>query len=214
MVLGYGVRPKSTIQKIFPTLESKDYYEIIRMCMDDGMPKNSETQMLSALIKWMKVNLPERKVLFTWADGILGKVGYVYQAANFYYCGYSETDRYSKDSVLMHPRNIRPWFASKDDPRITIRPTKEQLEQYNILHFRGNQYKYIYFLCSKNEQKKLISLSSSEISKQYPKKDDLLWKVYENGKWFITKDIDKYHIGSDVPKEVRINIKNSTGVIG
>ena len=34
------------------------------------------------------------KVLFTWADGMLGKCGYVYQASNFMYVGKSESDIY------------------------------------------------------------------------------------------------------------------------
>ncbi|MDG6877515.1 hypothetical protein [Clostridium perfringens] len=50
VTLGYGTRPKHTIKKIFPTLETKDYLEIGRMCMLDSMPKNSESQMLSQLI--------------------------------------------------------------------------------------------------------------------------------------------------------------------
>ena len=68
ITLGWGVRPKNTIQKLFPDLESKDYFEIGRMCMLDEMPRNSESQMLSACVKWIKANCPEVKVLFTWAD--------------------------------------------------------------------------------------------------------------------------------------------------
>ena len=58
------------------------------------MPKNSESQMLSAVIKWMKINLPEKLFLYTWADGIVGKCGYVYQSANFLYGGFIWTDIY------------------------------------------------------------------------------------------------------------------------
>jgi len=59
---------------MFPSLDTKDYLEIGRMCMKDEMPRNSESQMLSQLVKWMKKNLPEIKVLFTWADGMVGKL--------------------------------------------------------------------------------------------------------------------------------------------
>ncbi|HAT4185401.1 TPA: hypothetical protein I9007_000888 [Clostridium perfringens] len=65
VTLGYGTRPKHTIKKIFPTLDTKDYLEIGRMCMLDSMPKNSESQMLSQLIKYIKANYPEVKLLFT-----------------------------------------------------------------------------------------------------------------------------------------------------
>ena len=62
-----------TIKKMFPTLTTQDYYEIGKMCMDDAMPRNSETQMMSATIRWMKQNTPSVKYLYTWADGIVGK---------------------------------------------------------------------------------------------------------------------------------------------
>lgn len=94
ITLGYGTQPLHTIKKLFPSLETKDYYEIGRMCMTEEMPKNSESQMISALIKWLKIKEPTKKVLFTWADGMLGKVGYVYQSCSFYYAGYSNTDIY------------------------------------------------------------------------------------------------------------------------
>lgn len=89
ITLGYGTRPKHTIKRIFPSLDTGDYLEIGRMCMTDEMPRNSESQMISQLVRWIKQNLPQIKILFTWADGMLGKVGYVYQASNFIYAGYS-----------------------------------------------------------------------------------------------------------------------------
>ena len=71
VTLGWGTRPRHTIQRIFPSLDTKDYLEIGRMCMTEEMPRNSESQMLSQLVKWIRKNIPELKVLFTWADGML-----------------------------------------------------------------------------------------------------------------------------------------------
>jgi len=84
LTLGWGTQPLKTIQKFFPDLDTKDYFEIGKMAMLDEMPRNSESEMLSMIMKWIKKNL-SIKYLFTWADGIEGKPGYVYQAANFYY---------------------------------------------------------------------------------------------------------------------------------
>ena len=89
ITLGYGTRPLHTIQRIFPSLTTKDYYEIGRMCMTEEMQRNSESMMISDLCKWLRHYEPQIKVLFTWADGMLGKVGYVYQASGFIYAGYS-----------------------------------------------------------------------------------------------------------------------------
>ena len=83
LTLGWGTQPKATIAKLFEGLSTKDYYEIGKMCMKEEMPRNSESQMISAVVKWMKKNCSEKRFLYTWADGIMGKPGYVYQAANF-----------------------------------------------------------------------------------------------------------------------------------
>lgn len=177
VTLGYGTRPKHTIQKLFPSLDTKNYLEIGRMCMTEEMPRNSESQMLSQLIKWIKYNLPQIKILFTWADGMLGKVGYVYQASNFLYAGYSETDMYLIDGIKIHPRQTKKLFGLENDKRVTVRPTLEQMKQFNINQYRGRQFKYLFFLCSKTEKKRLIRECTTPLTIKYPKEDDLKWKV-------------------------------------
>src|ERR1043166_3533033 len=94
ITLGWGTQPLTTIRKLFPFLTTKDYYEIGKMCMLPEMEKNSESQMLSAAIRWIKQNCPDKLFLYTWADGIVGRVGYVYQSANFMYGSYIWTDIY------------------------------------------------------------------------------------------------------------------------
>ena len=56
LTLGWGTNPMGTIKKMFPDLTTDDYYEIGKMCMDESMPRNSESQMISATIKWMRKN--------------------------------------------------------------------------------------------------------------------------------------------------------------
>ncbi len=103
VTLGYGTRPLHTIQALFKDAKTEDYLEIGRMCMTDDMPKNSESQMLRSVVKWIKANT-DIKVLFTWADGMLGKCGYVYQASNFMYVGKSESDIYLFEGYKIHPK--------------------------------------------------------------------------------------------------------------
>lgn len=155
VTLGWGTRPKHTIQRIFPNLDTKDYLEIGRMCMLDEMSRNSESQMLSQLVKWLKKNHPELKILFTWADGMIGKVGYVYQASNFIYAGYSGGEMYMKDGVKIHVRQMKSILIPDGvkDERITVRPTLEQMRKFNIQHFKGKQYRYLLFLCDKRKRR-------------------------------------------------------------
>ena len=107
LTLGWGTQPKGTINKLFPGLGTESYYEIGKMAMLEEMPRNSESQMLSLAIKWMKKNTT-KDYLFTWADGMVGKAGYVYQAANFFYGGFVWSDIYiGPDGEKIHPRSSK-----------------------------------------------------------------------------------------------------------
>lgn len=183
--LGYGTRPLHTIKAMFPTLEVENYLEIGRMCMTEEMPKNSESQMISKTVKWIRNNMKEVKILFTWADGFRGKVGYVYQACSFNYVGFITTDAYMIGGVMVHPRKIKKLLVEdySKEKRITVRPTLEQMEQFGIKHYKGKQFKYFKFVCDSKESKKIMNNSLVSFIK-YPKEDSLSWKVQMyNGKW-------------------------------
>ena len=212
VTLGFGTRPKHTIQRIFPSLSTNDYLEIGRMCMTEEMPRNSESQMLSALVKWIKHNLPELKILFTWADGMVGKVGYVYQASNFIYAGYSGGEMYMKDGVKIHVRQMKSILLPDGvkDERITVRPTLEQMRQLNIQHFKGKQYRYLMFLCSKKEERRLRRECLIALNERKPKDDDLRWTVKNliTGKW---EESDKPPYVTDIDQKTKniVHIDNS-----
>lgn len=177
ITLGYGTRPKHTIQCLFDNLDTSDYLEIGRMCMTDSMPRNSESQMLKAAIKWIKQNIPI-KVLFTWADGMLGKCGYVYQASNFIYAGTSDSDIYLFEGYKIHPRQTRDLFKKDDnDTRLSIRPTIQQMKEYHVQRYKGHQFKYLYLLGNHKQKKELLS-HATFTSLPYPKTKDLTWKTY------------------------------------
>lgn len=183
ITLGYGTRPLHTIKRMFPSLSTKDYYEIGRMCMTEEMPRNSESQMISFCCKWIKEKEPQIKVLFTWADGMIGKPGYVYQASGFIYAGYSVGEMYMKDGAKIHVRQMKALIAP-NDKRITVRPTLEQMKELNIQHFRGKQYRYLRFLCGKIKKKQLIKECLIDLTEKNPKDNDLCWKVKSiQGKW-------------------------------
>jgi len=109
VTLGWGTRPLHTIQKIVnEDMKTEHYLEIGKMCMIDEEPRNSESQMISQLKKWIKKNRPNVLFLYTLADGIMGKCGYVYQASNFQYGGDYWTDSYiSAKGEKIHPRSTR-----------------------------------------------------------------------------------------------------------
>lgn len=200
LTLGWGTRPKHTIKKIWDELDTKDYYEIGKMAIRDDAGDNSASHMLSLVIKFIRRYLPEIKVLFTWADGMLGKPGYVYQSANFLYLGFSETDTYFTDKgERVHPRTSSK-LNNKDGTKVGRRPTLEEVLTWGWSHYRGRQFKYAYIIHRK-DRKRLINSCKEPISEDYPKEKDLKWRIrYEVGKWeqaeppaFVKNSLDVYN---------------------
>ena len=177
ITFGWGTRPKHTIQKLFPELDTQDYLEIGKMCMDDSMPRNSETQMLSCAFSWLKEKRPDLKFLFTWADGLVGKVGYVYQAFNMFYGGYSWTDTYvTKSGEKIHPRTIQ---EKKDGLAYGSRPNFDKRMKLGLSRVKGKQFRYI--LPTNKKWKKLLKTSTESWSQSYPKDNNLSWKIKKPG---------------------------------
>jgi hypothetical protein len=69
---------------------------------------NFGSRVLSVLIKWMKENT-NCLFLYTLADGIMGKCGYIYQASNFIYMGKFSTSVYMDNETgeKIHPRSAK-----------------------------------------------------------------------------------------------------------
>jgi hypothetical protein len=202
MTLGWGTRPMHTIKKLFPSLDTLDYLEIGKMCALDEMPKNFESQFLSGAIKWLKKNRPTVKVLYTWADGIIGKPGYVYQAANFAYGGYIWTEMYlDKNGNRVHVRSMQ---GHPDLPQSTGKMKSRALSLTMALGYTkywGLQFRYCYPLCNKRDWLKLQAESTVKwfnamfCSKAaYPKDADCKWK---------RQDGPGLKIPCDLPKGIR-----------
>lgn len=178
LTLGWGTQPRQTINKMFPSLESKDYFEIGKMCMDDVMPRNSESQMLSATVKWMKQNT-NCLFLYTMADGIMGKCGYVYQASNFYFGEKYWTQVYlMENGEKLHPRSTKELL--KENAKMVGKDklfwmTSDFMKVKGIRKIQGYMFRYIYPL-NKKAKKIMKNNSTLNWSLNYPKDVDLEWQ--------------------------------------
>ena len=205
VTLGWGTQPRQTMNKMFPGLGSESYYEIGKMAMEEYMPRNSESQMLSQLVKWMKSHT-DKDYLFTWADGIVGKAGYVYQAANFYYGGFIWTDIYiGPDGEKIHPRSSKQLlienaeFVGKDK---LFWMTPDFMIHKGIRRIKGKQFRYIMPLNKK--AKRNLKKSAIEWSMDYPKDKDLQWKDATKGGKAVLLD-ERPQMDLDV---INVNRKN------
>jgi hypothetical protein len=168
-IWGWGTRPKHTIQKLFPSLNTSDYWELCRMCCRDDLPRNTESQLLAGCETWFKEHQPDKKLLFTWADGLRGKPGYVYQGSNWNYGGFITTEIYlTEDGEPVHPRLLNTRFGSRG---------KEVYVKLGLKKVWGRQFRYCRFLCGHKQRKALLWESSVSWNQRYPKHMDLIWKI-------------------------------------
>jgi len=185
LTLGWGTQPKGTIKKLFPSLDTIDYLEIGKMCMTEEMPRNSETQMLKEVVKWIKKNRPDVSLLYTMADGIMGKPGYVYQAFNFWYGGSYWTDSFMTNTgEKVHPRSMKgvlkdnaDWLreTTEWDKEKLFWPTVDYINKIGMRRIKGLMFRYMYPL--NNKGKRLLKNNIEwQLNSGYPKITDLKWK--------------------------------------
>ena len=104
-VITFGMPPSSTLSESICGKEYKNYVlELNRLVVNEGLQKNALSFFVSNAIK----QLPNNKIIVSFADANMKHNGYIYQATNFLYTGTSSNtskliDKFGKE---FHFRNI------------------------------------------------------------------------------------------------------------
>ena len=144
--LGYGIRPrmKHTISKL---ITKDNYCEFDRMWLNDDLPKNSESQVISLLISFIKQAHSRIKFIITYADESVGNKGIIYKATNAIEIPSVPVDFYLlKNGERIHPVSMwhrhktRKWsVVSKIYPG--IKHIRGNFKQRRFLYILNNKYK-------------------------------------------------------------------------
>lgn len=118
-VVTFGVPASRHLQLSACPTEPGKVLELNRMWVDDAMPRNTATALLSECFKL----LPAR-VIVSYADTSAGHSGYVYRAANFFYAGLTDADRKTPrfDYVPRNGKHSRDAFRSGEFDRVRRLP--------------------------------------------------------------------------------------------
>lgn len=68
-------------------------WELARLWVDDSVPKNAETWVISQAVRYIHTNFPSVKFLVSYADPSAGHSGVIYRAANWKADGRTDQDR-------------------------------------------------------------------------------------------------------------------------
>jgi hypothetical protein len=170
---GFGVRPRHTIEKWFKGLGTDEYLELNRLCVLDSEPRNTESYFLSLIYTWFKNNHKNIKVLISWADGLRGKAGYVYQGSSWNYIGKIKSEFYiNKEMEVIHPRFLITKYGSRGI---------ETINMLKLSKVRGYQF---FFYKPLVKLKKFASHTVFPIL-PYPKEKDIQFWInsYQPNEW-------------------------------
>lgn len=130
---------------------SVDMFELNRMVMHDDQPRNSESCAIGLCIKWIKRFRKDIDWLLSFSDGKESNVGYIYQATNWSYIGYLESDSfYDLDGDVVHAVTV--WHRYKEShPDRDIKTTHEILYDNfkNVSRIVSKQHMYVMKLNNK-----------------------------------------------------------------
>ena len=158
-VITYGVSCSSTLLKgICGPEESKNVYELTRLWIEDGQPKNSASFFIGNTIRQL-----DKEIIVSFAEINAGHIGYVYQASNFFYCGLSSKFRDPKVRGLEHQHHATYAHG------MTMSEVRNKYGEENVYYVdRPRKHRYIYFNAKGKRRKKLISKLRYDIL-PYPK---------------------------------------------
>ncbi len=154
--MGYALNPARAGKVVKGTTQGF-YLELNRIWLADVCPRNSESQALSYAFKYLRRACPTVAWVQSFADERCGRLGVVYQAANFTYLGSHKTDFYFLDGEYYH--------------RILLTTKKKGGGRGQVLHagrdrvlkLTYRQFRYVYFL--KSDWKKRLQLATQPYSK-------------------------------------------------
>jgi hypothetical protein len=159
---GYGIRPKDTCKWVRGT-KPNEYLELNRLWISDKLGMNSESKCISMCLKWIKRRKPETKWIISFADGMMGKVGIIYQATNFVYTGFRKDGGIwmTKGGERLH--SVSLWHKHGTINRGVL----EGIYGTPLYKIFGGQYRYFWFYDKKCIKDLIVPVLP------YPKQTDL-----------------------------------------
>jgi len=156
--IGYAMNPASG-GSIVPDTKNDEFCELNRMWLSDDAPRNSESMAISFAIKYIRAKYPKIKFMQSFADERCGRLGIVYQAANFQYYGRHDSEFWELDGVFYHNIIMTNGQSNAANARY-LRENRERATK----HVFG-QYRYIFWIQKKFRSR--CALPEFEYQKHY-----------------------------------------------
>ena len=171
-IVCYGMgASKSQYTSLIPDIKKGEYLELTRLWSPDGMPKNTESKLISESLRMLP---PEIKLVVSFADSNQNHVGTVYQATNWYYVGRTNGGKVliTEDGTVQHTRLIGVY--RKRHPELSGKTNEEIMQMYGWKYGEGGKkHKYCILLGDKREKKRNFQYIKDKIL-PYPKLSQII----------------------------------------
>jgi hypothetical protein len=152
---------RHVVQGISSLLKGNEVLELKRLWIQDGHGKNIESFVIGRTFRLLKIEMPEVKVLVSYADPAAGHVGTIYQATNWLYQSL-RNDAHETTFSLTLERNPKPedWKHSRSFSRNfrthNIQRLKQSIGRTFWIKPDSTKYRYLNFICSSRERRRII----------------------------------------------------------
>lgn len=162
-VCSFGTPVSSTLRDC---IKSFKLYELNRLVVNEGLPKNSLSYFVSNCIKLM----PKPCVLVSYADTSQNHHGYIYQATNWVYTGLSKKfmEYRIKGMEHLHAGTIFDLSRGQEN---RVQWMRDNFGDRLYMNDRPRKHRYFYFVGNKRDKKKMIQELPYKIE-PYPKGDN------------------------------------------
>jgi hypothetical protein len=144
------------VKSIAEELTDDDVLELKRLWIEDGYGKNIESYVISQTLKMLKKDSPQTKVVISYADRNANHKGIIYRASNWLYQGF---DIGRGDAFMYRYPNTEEWFTDRAiGGKLGVNSLHGVLKKIPDMEYKVKfrKHRYLYFLCSKKEKKRLI----------------------------------------------------------
>lgn len=165
-VITYG-QPSAPIQK--HAFNNRDFrlYELTRLVIDRGAPRNAASYLIAHSLALLSV---KPCAVISYADSAQGHCGIVYQATNWLYTGgnVAHDCLYRVGNELLHPMTLRDRFGVLDPVAWAKTNCVERVKG-------GVKYRYFQFIGTKAQKREMLAKLKYNVESTYPKTDKTLY---------------------------------------
>lgn len=143
--------------------------ELARMVSLEPKPKNLESYCISRALNWLKQNMPNIKIVISYADNTAGHHGYCYQASGFTYYGQSQpTKEHYLDGKRIHERVLNSRYGTSSSEELEKMLGDRYIYKLNT----KTKSRYYIIVAQNKKEKKEIKGKILVESQPFPKGDN------------------------------------------